>query len=429
MHIRLRLLIFVVQYVRLYLSYSEWSGQLTGCFVGMCGGIECPWCSLLRRGVGFVPFLCTSLTTSEYLSSGRSHVIPRVCLLPFSVPVICSSVMNLETFGRILVCLFLSSSALADTLEDSIEWCDRVDLMVTSMHDKRENYSTTYLNPRFMLSLATLQGNRLTTIYPWVKVSEMEPERRLAVSQVSMLKNLMSRYPRNNNFIIEYMISDLAQSYVTIKVDDDVLAMIKPGAIDTEYAFGVDMKTPSFYAQNENLTAFLRSPCDALSRWRKACRDTLLQDTVEELDAEFVYYANTSTFLCSVRSRLPVDHYFYYNCVSPNMPAERFFAAGQRNEAGEFVTWTCDDCDVLSANCFVQSRREWTVALNLTIVGDLATNAASVPAVDTDVIVVLVVVLLFVSGLSLLVGYRCRSGARSRNDGRRQDGYVGGSSC
>ncbi|AAF99159.1 pr70.3 [rat cytomegalovirus strain Maastricht] len=314
--------------------------------------------------------------------------------------------MRSRRIGLILLCGLLCVVEAGAAVGGAEAKCAEASFLVFSAYDRASNRSLTDLRTDYTLYLVTLMDDQLVTPYEWINVSAMEPERRLAAFQRTVLADLISRFPGNETISVEFRIADTA-GLITVRVDSSY-AMLYMDSSPGTVASGIEEGVVRPYAGNESVVEFKKAQSAVLERWRQACRDAARMDTGESMNVTFLYRANVSTFECSVTTEAPMEHAISLRCVGRDGSA--ITDVGPSGGSYEqTAVWVDPECGIADAKCIVDSQDGWRVEVEVEIVGDVVVAAgAAVRAagVGTNVVVALFFAVL-IAGL-VWCGYRGR---------------------
>lgn len=307
-------------------------------------------------------------------------------------------------FRRILVgvCLVIRLSGVA--CEQKAERCKDVQVVMIGYYDRRTNSTSVGLKIGETRKLAYLDDSRLVSPYPWINMSDVEPEQTLALSLIGSLTVMASDLSGNNTLQIMYVVSK-NESNITVSTDEGYVTFNATLSCITVEGGISDTNALKKYAGKENFTTFLGSKDSVLKRWTKVCEQVKVMDVPDNLTASFEYRTSTETFVCTVNRSVPVDYQLDMQCTGANRSAWRTWMDISKRD-GETVSWIDRQCNVSTAVCVVKSASGWEKRLNVTVVFDAADRCAAGAGA------VAAVVTIFLLGL-LLMGYvRYRTTAR-----------------
>lgn len=298
----------------------------------------------------------------------------------------------------LLACLWLSLRV--SRVASGLFSCDEEHFVLFAVHDRTDNRTSVHLQTYYTAALVRLEGDRLTSPYSWVNVSVMEAERKFAVAQAELLNELTSRLPHHRKISIKYAV---ASAMVTI-----VYAADSSYAISDRSSFvaaqGLNETFMKPYVGGRNVSEFLTARTAVIGRWREICKSTVKLDVAENASVAFVYHQDSSTFECSVESRVPVSYYLYLMCPGTNTSIEIATGKEDGGVLGNLVLVKIPRCRVETANCTVASPYKWSKTLKAAI--PPVTEKVSGAGVNTAVSVT---VLILVLGLLVFVYFRYRS--------------------
>lgn len=323
-----------------------------------------------------------------------------------------SSVIPPGMFAWILV-YALSSCGISDVATVSpTDRCAEADFYMSSDYNRGKNRSETEIYFGALIPYVTLQGDQLVTSYPWMNVSDMELERRLATSQAALLQGLVSKFSTASRIFLDYRIAGVT-ALVIIRADDK-MSVTQAGQSTSEELKGIDSATASYYANNQNLTAFLQSSSAVFSRWKRICEDTVRRDTINTTTMTLRYNSSTSEFTCYVQTPIPVDHEISYRCISENGKTKTDDIMSDRIADTRIAIWEDYECNLTTARCIVRSYSGWTMETGISI-EDLPKIVAQTASGGANV-AISVVVILCALGCLFFTCYKYRSIMSPVND-------------
>lgn len=281
-----------------------------------------------------------------------------------------------------------------------------------SAHYRRStNRTSVCLRVPYMRCLVRLEGAHLVPIYPWVNVSEMVDERRLALVQLETLLKVAAYFPDKDLFSFEITIAS-TMAMATISADRasatwDMTTFRKEDENDLK----ATILEP--YVGKENLTAFLQSRNVVLKRWRELCQKSNDMDRRENANVTFVYRADISMFECSVTTLAPLYLAVKLACGGSHSLELPIVSRSDADEsATQVMRWNETRCDGSGAKCTVGSTSGWQIMLEPEIVGRVPAVVTRASDIGESVTVSFFITLLIL-GLLMCGFYWYRSSVRT----------------
>lgn len=307
-------------------------------------------------------------------------------------------IMSSARGARGLVCLCLALRV--SRVVSEVKSCDQEQFVLSASYDRTSGRTSVGLRTHYLLPAARIEGERLVSPYPWVNVSEMEPERAFATAQVGLLTELAAEFPQNDTISVRYTIGS-AMVAIVFRVDGSYA--VSDGS-SIERVEGIEQSRLDSYARGRNLTAFLASRTEVTNRWRRLCRDTVKFDVPDNASVAFFYRPDEGTFECSVETRVPVEYYLYLTCFGSSLVVSTASDLPDGRISGRLVAKKSGTCEIETANCTVASPYGWATVRKAEVLP--GTARGSDPGVNAAVSVTMAILVL---GLLVFVYFRYRS--------------------
>lgn len=312
----------------------------------------------------------------------------------------------------------------------STEHCGHSRFYLFAEHDKRGNTTTVGLRTYHTTTLAVVEDGRLVPLYPWISVSDAEPELTLARDQLRYLLRLADAFPNIHHVSIEYSVGNESDATLLTMGANSVLFNGNTSCRDFAKTKTISAEQVRSFAGLEEFGTFLRSRSSVLKRWRAVCERVFEREVFGDVDMTFVYHPASSTLECTVRIRSPVSYYLTLRCDKKDKQVAVPWSVPHKDFKGDTLTWKNSPCNISGVQC-VFGTEDWSKDMFPSI----ADEYSSAPEAG---VVASIVAVPVVSILVLFLCYRYRTSVRPLNDmftlvrGRRrtfESGYVGGSPC
>lgn len=286
-------------------------------------------------------------------------------------------------------------------------------------YDRTTNWTSVCVKTGYMRCFARLDGGSLVKMYPWVNVSDIEPEQTLARVQLAMLAEMVPAFPNKETVSIEIKISDdcvtvglnVDYGYVVWKLNDSQALLAKT------LRFKESELKP--YMKIEKFTTFLRVSETVLGRWRQACHTAMELSKPASVNVTFIYHADTSVYECFMTT--PTATRFYFGLRCDIYPMEwQVVEWPDEERLVQRIRWKSPTCRPIAANCTVwPADGAWYIVARAQIRGETPKNisAVTVPEFGSGI----GVAVAFVTTVGLLMCIFCEHRSCARTVGR----YVG----
>lgn len=316
--------------------------------------------------------------------------------------------------GGWITCVCLVMCLCGTRGEKRSDECDSDMVFLNGDHDGRKNSTTIWLKTYSTTAVAFIVNGSLVPSYPWMNISDAEPELILARSQLKSLRGLVKAFPNASFISLTYEFDDRSQ-LIDIWVDRDSVSFdVNASSPSTGRGGTLSMTAVKPYAGQREFDAFLRSRSAVLRRWREICREAFDRDVREGVNMTHVYYPKNATLECSVRLWIPVYYWLDFECSEIVTSIPRVLKVHD-DRRGETITWKNTPCNAAAVKCVFSSYADWKKEISPVVVVDpVVVVAERSSGNETEVIVPIVVVALALAlGLLAYGYYRYRSSARS----------------
>lgn len=273
-----------------------------------------------------------------------------------------------------------------DVVFGELDSCSSANFVQAVFFERSSDRTVVCIHSSSMRCFAYLEGDRWVGAYPWVNVSDGEPERRLAASQLVAMVKMTHRFSFNNTFLFEVVVSDTI-TVVAVNIDEAYASWnVESSSLVVEEEQNIDAVSVQPYVDVGNITAFLESRSDVLNRWRDVCRVARGVSTREGTGVTFLYWPSNGTFECSVDSPAPEFYRFGLECAGSNESQHWVVQRPSDFSVRQAMMWSDPQCDVLDANCTVKTDG-FEIAVGVEIMEDVLVINAHESDVDIGVTV------------------------------------------
>lgn len=302
-----------------------------------------------------------------------------------------------------IVCICLMCSSVVTCMDDTEE-CEGFVLQLMATYEKSTNRTLIVLETDVTKELARFDNGKMMLLYPWINVSDVEPEQKIMGSLFQSLMGLRTAFPYNESIIIAYDI-DNETSSAMVEIDmKEVMFNSNFSRTVRNNGGGADLNGVDSYIGRDNFTTFLLSKDAVLRRWQRVCEEVYVRDVCEDTNVTFVYYPNNGTYECSIRYSAPIDYEAEIRCAESVVSVEELSEVPCGDLKGRTITWKDVNCTVSNVRCVVTSPSGWTKTVEIAV-GDVV-DVGRVSDVGVNVTVSFFVIVL-VLGLLMYGYYRC----------------------
>lgn len=310
-----------------------------------------------------------------------------------------------EREERIVFCVCVVFWYWNVTCDGTSDVCETTELVLAGYYGRGVNETTVIAKTLSTMTLTTLVGDKLISRYPWINMSDSEPERKLALSQIESLTKMAFAYPLNDSFTLFYTVSD-SSSAIVLEIDSVVLTFDENLTSSmTNVDVDVDVEQFKPYVGKENFTLFLQSKEIVLKRWCNICKEVAKRDNADDANVTFLYRSDTSAFECLVDKSVPVYYALSLECDGSDMQ-RRIPRVSVGNMTRQAMSWKDPQCEVSTAKCVVASQNGWEKKVDVTVISTDVIGASGRAAANRVGAVVGAVVVVFVLGFVLVALFR-----------------------
>lgn len=343
--------------------------------VAVCSHFSCGRVSLWIRRSAF----------ASGAMSGKGRRSCRAFLL--TMLYVCSAMCHTDTYR-----------CMNETFFQTAEYYRDTDFMRIQLR----TYSTS--------TCALVENGHLVVLFPWMNISDAEPEVNLARFQSRSLLELAAAFPNVSFFRIDYNVGDTTE-LINIWLDTRSVTFHANVSHPPKHVRGIvnaDELRP--YAGHTNFTTLLRSKSTILRRWRKVCEETFVRDVKGDVDMSYVYFPWNETLKCYVRVKVPSYFSVRLTCEDNGTWVIPPWGVRHRDMKGQTIVWTNPSCNV-SVKCVYDSE-DWSKELLPTVIHE---DGARACAIGANAFVPVAVIMLL-SALSAYGLYRYRASLLSRRE-------------
>lgn len=340
---------------------------------------------------------------------------------------------------RVCLLMLLTVTCFRDMMcKPSLGQCQRAEFFQSAEYERDKNRTWIGLSTYATVTCAVIENDSLTLLYPWIKVSNADPELTLARSQLQSLMDLVAAFPEAASVSITHIIGDEDDS-VDISIDWQTVTFFENVSVVSDASSEISEEKLRPYFNRESFVTFVQSKSVVLQRWRKVCEEAMKRDVRDGVNMTFVYYPANETLSCHIRLWGPVFYVSRLECVEPDA-SENGIVLGDMDVdlKGEMLVWNKPRCNLTKIKCVFESTTKWRREIFPVVVSEGVVDAFGRSPASRAGVVVAIVAALIVSVLVLLACYRYGSKVRFLNDvfvlvrdrrRIREDGYRQASAC